>query len=129
VLSTSRLYALIAGILKWPNFKGQRVAVSLSGGTYTINLNLGMVFDLTVSGDGTVTVTGGDSTKCMQYQVNAVSSGSYNFTSWSMSGVTIYKPNGGTILSLVASGRTTFGLSYDGPAATLDVYPVKMAAA
>jgi hypothetical protein len=44
-----------------------------------------------------------------------------------MSGVTIYKQSG-TTFTLLASGRTTIGFTYDGPGATLDYYLVQMAA-
>ncbi len=126
MLSSHKVYALVMRILHSPIFKGGRVAVALVSGNYAVNLDQGTVFDMAVTGNGTVTFTCSDPTKCYQFQLNAVTTGAYSFTSYIFSGVTAYKRSGAT-LALVSSGRTTFGCTYDGPAATLDIYDVQMA--
>lgn len=128
MVNTQKLYAMIARIMKSPIFKGGVASVAVSGGNYTFNLDTATVFDASITASGGAVFTCSDPTKTYQFQINATTTGAYNFTSFTMSGVSIYKPKGTTI-SLLASGRTTLGGTYDGPGATLDLFTVQMEAA
>ncbi len=127
-INSHKIYAMLMEFIKNPIFKGGAVNVAISGGVYTFAIDTASVFDASVTADGTVTFTCNDPTKCFQFQINATTTGAYNFTSFSMSGVTIYRKSSAAI-TLKATGRTTLGCTYDGPGATLDIFDVQMAAA
>jgi len=125
VVNTQKLYAMLTSFIKSPIWKGGRTTVAVSGGDYAIKLDTATVFDVSVTASGTLTFSANDPTKVYTFQMNVTTTGAYSFTSGSMSGVTIYLPTGGS-LALTATGRTSIGGTYDGPAATLDLFPVKM---
>lgn len=115
------------GSVTSPIFKSTSAQVNISGGNYTFNLDENTVFRANVTASGTVTLTASDATKVHTFTIIATTNGAWNFTSITMSGVTIYKKLDTTI-NLQASGRTVLGCIYDGAAGTLDVFVVEMAA-
>ena len=100
----------------------------VSAGNITLNLDVATVFYVTLSENCSVTFVALDATKVYTFTVIVTNSGSFLFTSLTMTGVTLYQPKDLARL-LQPSGRTAIGCAYNGPGATLDIFPVEMEAA
>lgn len=106
-----------------PIVKTSPESVSISAGNVSLNLDQATVFYVTVTENCSVTFTASDMTKTYSFSVVATTTGAYDFTSLTMSGVDIYYGTGpdGTI-NLQPSGRTVLGCLFNGATMELDVF-------
>jgi hypothetical protein len=115
---------VITNVVKTPP-----LAVTVSGGNYTFNLDVASVFVIeAMSADATATFVATDLTRAYSATIIVTTTGAYTFTSLLMSGVTRYKRTNLTRL-LQPSGRTLVGVVYDPVRLTLDYSPIEMEAA
>jgi hypothetical protein len=112
-------------VLTVPVVKVSSDPVTVSEGNFTFNLDAASVFYITMSANATVTFVAADDTKVYSFMVIVTNTGANLFTALTMSDVVIYQPKDlGRLMQ--PSGRTCFGCVYNGPGATLDIFPVEM---
>ncbi len=104
------------GAITTPIVKTGLVSVSISAGNLTLDLSAGSAFNLaSMSSNSTVTLTNFDATKQVTFSLRVVTTGAFNFTAITMTGVTIhYDENMVGPGVLKASGETLLGFLFTG---------------